>query len=538
MKLKKPMRIVLAAFLGIAGGAGLMGGVMLTSLPAAAQFWGGWGGGGGGGGWGGGGGGGGGDPFRPRPRRDIPQQQPQSQNPFGGFFQAPPWQHQQPAVRAPRPTRTQLGDFSKAPPPKKSDTPPTTTIVVLGDAMADWLGHGLEEAYADNPEFGVVRKVRANSGLIRNESRTDSYDWVQSAREMLASEKPDFVVMMIGLSDRIPIRERPAAAKPAAKPGQQPPQQAQQNQQSQPAQGPQAPPAPQAQQNAAQDAEGATKPETLPEPAASGTSANHEFRSDKWGDLYAKRIDDTIAALKSKGVAVVWVGLPPIRGPRSRSDVSYLNDFYRARAQKAGITYVDVWDGFVDDEGNFNLRGPDYNGQIRQLRSADGVYFTKAGAVKLGHYVEREIQRLMQSRATPVALPAPEPLQQAPARPGLPAPRPVAGPVVPLTAGTTTPEDLAGSGPARGASSNDPLATRVLTRGESSEAPSGRADDFSWPRAGADDGAIIPAAVVPTAAPTPQRPAGKKGAPPAAEKGASKRGSQAAEKTAPTKQMR
>src|SRR4051812_8194410 len=111
MKLKKPMRIVLAAFLGIAGGAGLVGGAMLTSLPAAAQFWGGWGGGGGGGGWGVGGGGGG-DPFRPRPRRDIPQQQPQSQNPFGGFFQAPPWQHQQPAVRAPRPTRTQLGDFS------------------------------------------------------------------------------------------------------------------------------------------------------------------------------------------------------------------------------------------------------------------------------------------------------------------------------------------------------------------------------------------------------------------------------------------
>ena len=74
--------------------------------------------------------------------------------------------------------------------------------------MADWLGHGLDEAYTDNPEIGVVRKVRANTGLIRNETRADSYDWVQSAREMLAAEKPDFVVFMIGLSDRQSIRER------------------------------------------------------------------------------------------------------------------------------------------------------------------------------------------------------------------------------------------------------------------------------------------------------------------------------------------
>src|SRR5499426_524774 len=502
MKAMRSTRLALAA-LGLAGAGVLLTAGVLMPSPAAAQFW--------------------GDPFfrPPRPQRAIPQQQ---MDPFGGLFQPqrPFWQPQRAPRSSPAPTRSQLGDSSKAPPPKKPDTPPTTTIVVLGDAMADWLGHGLEEAYADNPEFGVVRKVRTNSGLIRNESRSDSYDWVQAAREFLASEKPDYVVMMIGLSDRVPIRERPAA-RAGGKPGQPPAQQGQ----AQPAQPSQQTPPPQSQQNAAQDAEGATKPESSPEPAPSTTSANHEFRSDKWGELYAKRIDETIAALKAKGVPVLWVGLPPIRGPRSRSDVSYLNDYYRARAQKAGIIYVDVWDGFVDDEGNFNLRGPDYNGQIRQLRSTDGIYFTKAGAVKLGHYVEREIQRLMQARATPVALPAPEPQQQAPARPGLPAPRPMAGPVVPLTASTTTPEDLAGSGPARGAASNDPLATRVLVRGESSEAPSGRADDFSWPRAGADDGAIIPAAVVPTAAPTPQRPAGKKGAPAPAEKGTPKRGNQA-----------
>src|SRR5262249_11193720 len=207
---------------------------------------------------------------------------------------------------------------------------------------------------------------------------------------------------------------------------------------------------------------------------------------------------------------VVWVGLPPIRGPRARADITYLNDIFRGRAQKAGITFVDVWDGFVDEDGNFSGRGPDYNGQIRQLRSADGVYFTKAGAVKLGHYVEREIQRLMQTRATPVALPAPEPAQQPAAKPGGPAPRPVAGPVVPLTATTTASEDLAGSGPARSSSSSpDPSASRLLVRGEAMPATTGRADDFAWPRGEADDVSIIPATVAPAAPPAAQRP-GKK----------------------------
>jgi hypothetical protein len=49
-------------------------------------------------------------------------------------------------------------------------------------------------------------------------------------------------------------------------------------------------------------------------------------------------------------------------------------------ATTAGITYVDVWDGFVDEAGQFLQKGPDFEGQTRQLRSSDGVYFTKAGA--------------------------------------------------------------------------------------------------------------------------------------------------------------
>ena len=69
----------------------------------------------------------------------------------------------------------------------------------------------------------------------------------------------------------------------------------------------------------------------------------------------------------------------------------FLDALYRDGAGKAGITYVDVWDGFVDEAGRFLQKGPDFEGQIRQLRTDDGVFFTKPGARKLAHYVEREI---------------------------------------------------------------------------------------------------------------------------------------------------
>ena len=129
-----------------------------------------------------------------------------------------------------------------------------------------------------------------------------------------------------------------------------------------------------------------------------------------------------IAALKAKGVPVLWVGLPAVRGTKSTSDMSYLDELYRERAEKAGITYVDIWDGFVDEQGRYAVQGPDFEGQIRRLRTADGVHFTKAGAVKLASYVDRELRRVMSNHVVPVALPGPADMRagQSPALPGGP----------------------------------------------------------------------------------------------------------------------
>ena len=67
-------------------------------------------------------------------------------------------------------------DYSKAPPPRKLEKPATSTVVVVGDSMADWLGYGLDEKYADHPEISVERKIHATSGLVRYDAKNESLE--------------------------------------------------------------------------------------------------------------------------------------------------------------------------------------------------------------------------------------------------------------------------------------------------------------------------------------------------------------------------
>ncbi len=395
----------------------------------------------------------------------------------------------------------------------------------MGDSMADWLAYGLELAFSESPEIGIVRKHRTNSSLIFNQGRHDirtrNVDWANYAKDVLTKEPANFVVFMIGLSDRESMRDRPAAKPAVGAPAPKPEQDGE------------------AANKPAADAAPAARPDEPPAQDQANIAAEErgsavaEFKSDRWLELYSKRVDEIIATLKAKGVPVIWVGLPPVRGARSMAEISYLNDIYRARAEKAGITYVDVWDGFVDDGGRFAQQGPDLDGQFRRLRTSDGTHFTQFGARKLAHYVEKEIRRALTHNGL-VAVPLPVDSEQpqpaalttgpgsGPATANPSTPRPLAGPVVPLNAlndNTSESDELAG-----GAASSvrqgvtDAVAARVLIRGEPMPAPAGRADDFAWPRRGIAPVGADPVSAVATLPMTPmvaERPAPPK-TPPAA----------------------
>jgi uncharacterized protein len=444
----------LMAFAAVAG-------IAATCLPAAAQYWG---------------------------------------DRYPGYYQQGPF----PFFGNPPPPP--VVDSTKAPQTRKLAAPPTSTIVVIGDSMADWLGYGLDGTYSDRLDVGVERKVRAFSGLIHYDLRNDALDWSQAVKDALATETPNAIVIMLGLNDRIAMRDKP----PPAKSGPQKNADQKSNEQKNAEQKNAEQPAAAAQNPQVGQAPAPADTEAPPQSIVIETDAQHpapggpyEFHTDQWAALYTKRIDEMIAAAKSKGVPVLWVGLPAIRGTKSTTDMAYLDELYRERAEKAGIIYVDIWDGFVDDQGRYTVEGPDFEGQTRRLRTGDGVHFTTAGAVKLASYVDLELRRVMTNHVVPVALPEEKPQ----AKPG--APRPDVGPVLPLTAETGETGDLLGAGGHPAPPTPDPLAARVLSRGDPIAAPAGRADDFSWPRP-AEDASVTPLVVTPEpAAPTP---AAKKGA--------------------------
>ena len=349
-------------------------------------------------------------------------------------------------------------------------------ISVLGDNIGQLLAQGLQESFADKPQVLVRRKARESTGLVRD----DYYDWLKIAREMTGGqdrERIDMAVIMIGSNDRQALREG---------------------------------------------------------------NASVDVRSDRWKEIYGQRVEDLAALFRDRKIPLVWVGLPVMRNERLSSDILFFNQIYRERATKAGAVYVDTWDAFVDDKGQYDPYGPDVNGQNVKLRTGDGVHFTKAGALKLAHFAEGDIRRALAGAKAPAEIAAvpvpgaaatdPAPAPTVPAAAGKPAAseapldmtallnaqikrdaqsdpavsiqaalplpdapadlsfplRAAAGPVVSLTA---PPLAVGGLLATRGKRSPSPLGgeaqamlDRVLADGRPADTKPGRADDFSWPR--------------------------------------------------------
>jgi hypothetical protein len=260
--------------------------------------------------------------------------------------------------------------------------------------------------------------------------RDDFFDWTKAAADLLASgEKIDFAVMLVGSNDRQVLHD---------------------------------------------------------------ANESYELRTPEWLAAYAKRIETIAALFRDKKIPLLWVGLPVMKNESLSADAMAFNEFYRAYAEKAGARYLDIWEVFADESGQYTPVGPDVIGQNVRLRAADGVHLTKAGARKLAHFVEPAIRRNLDEvqpkagpgapeEAPPEASTGPEPA----ASEELPKPKPVAGPVQSLTGPATSPGgELATRTPAKGTKNNaaEGIIVQTLQQGRPLAPKPGRADDFAWPR--------------------------------------------------------
>lgn len=331
-----------------------------------------------------------------------------------GQRQAQPQQQQQPRQQQQRP-RQQKRTPKAASPAARATAPvaakPEIPAVVKNpDAkkvlvVGDFVGGGMAEGL--EIAFAAESDVRIVNRTNGSSGfvRDDHYDWPASISNILDEEKPAVVIVMIGSNDRQPIN--------------------------------------------------------------SG-GQNHAARTAEWTEEYQRRVVDFTKHITSKNVPLIWVGQPPFRPRGMSQDMLALNEIYRNHAEKVGGKFVDVWDGFVDEEGNFSQTGFDINGQTARLRANDGINTTSAGKRKLAFYAEKPLKALMgDSRENTPLLPSAETADTS---------KPIdrIAPVSLRDIGHDNSGILLGSGP----STRKKLAEKLAER----KAVPGRADDFSWPR--------------------------------------------------------
>lgn len=135
-------------------------------------------------------------------------------------------------------------------------------------------------------------------------------------------------------------------------------------------------------------------------------SANGQsFRpqTEPWTGEYTKRVTEFAAILSETNIPFLWVGLPPFKSPSMTSDMLAFNDIHKKAAEAAGGTFIDIWDGFVDENGTFTPTGPDMNGQPVRLRSNDGINLTREARRKIAFYLEKPLNQILGAAASPSA---------------------------------------------------------------------------------------------------------------------------------------
>ncbi len=204
-----------------------------------------------------------------------------------------------------------------------------------------------------------------------------------------------------------------------------------------------------------------------------------KFRTDLWTAEYRKRVNALAALARKDNVPLLWVGMPPFQSTAMTADMVTFNGIYLEEVEKVGGKFIDIWDGFVDEEGKFVLTGSDINGQQVRLRGSDGINLTKAGKRKLAFYVEKDIRKLLgEAAATDADMPGAEGLKD------LVVTAPLANEDIVKTPpiGVTDPEldgatALLGAGAPQKGTGKSPR-DLLVEKGEVPAAPAGRIDDF------------------------------------------------------------
>jgi hypothetical protein len=305
---------------------------------------------------------------------------------------------------------------------ERAAEPEVPAVEKLADAkivlvVGDFLASGLAEGLAEAYAENPRVKVVDRSNGSSGFVRDDFFDWPGEIAGIVEEEKPATIVVMLGSNDRQQMKV---------------------------------------------------------------AGEREPVRSEGWTKEYTLRAEKFGKTIADGKAPFVWVGMPAFKSSKMTSDMLAFNDIYRASAEGAGAEFVDIWDGFVDENGAFVATGPDVNGQPVRLRARDGINMTAAGKRKLAFYAEKPLNKILGETT------GPDPVALAPATPAAPG-TPNAAPAdrtVPISLADPQLDggtELLGAQAPKKQEARTP-GERLAIEGVAPEAAPGRADDFSRPR--------------------------------------------------------
>ena len=114
------------------------------------------------------------------------------------------------------------------------------------------------------------------------------------------------------------------------------------------------------------------------------------FGSPAWQDEYRRRVGGLMDEVIASKIKLFWVGIPEIKN-MERYDNHYrlINDIVQQEANKrpGKVVFVDTVPVLAGPDGNYAdfLFNPD--GSLVQVRSGDGIHFTRAGGDRIANAV-------------------------------------------------------------------------------------------------------------------------------------------------------
>jgi len=224
------------------------------------------------------------------------------------------------------------GEPEPPPPPRRAFSPSDqAALYVAGDSLAQTPGESVINQALATQSIGIlgITDSHISTGLARPEV----FNWPAYLNEVVARDHPDAVVLTIGSND---------------------------------------------------------------DQSLTGDGGGESFGGPDWIAEYHRRVGGLMDTITASGEATLfWVGIPPMRNtPRYDDRYSIINDIVRAEAalRPGKVVFVDTSTVLSPPGGGYAdyLTNPD--GSVVQVRTGDGIHFTREGGDRIAGAVVQAIR--------------------------------------------------------------------------------------------------------------------------------------------------